>query len=424
MMRPEHASRAGTRRSAAGPSSSSPAAGAHRLRGAALAFGAACALWLAAAAAGPQARADVLVSNTGQTPNASSTAVGTSLAQQLAQAFTTGGSHPPGFTIDSVELVLAAIATTNYSSLTVSLYTESSGNPGTKLFDFVNPGSIANGKNTFTAPENRTLAANTTYLVVVANGTNTGGVGTTRSDAEDSGGADGWSIADTRLTKQTGIAWASNTLALLLRVNGAGIETTPPTLVSVTKGSGRDVTVAFTRTAYAAAALFQHHRIQTCTGGCGSESNWYTQWTSSVNAAGNVSVVLRHSAPTSGYKRYRVTAFNGVNQASNVMSLNSGADTTAPRLVSAEVKNRVMTLTYNEPLDHTSVPPVSAFEAVPIRIPAVDVLPIPAGGREVKLVLTDALNPGLPFSHFVSYTPPSGAGAMPTRTWRATRPGR
>ena len=58
----------------------------------------------------------------------------------------------------------------------------------------------------------------------------------------------------------------------------------------------------------------------------------------------------------------RVAAFNGLSWAGNEISLNSGADTTGPTLESATGVGRVLTLTYDEPLDGTSVPPASDFQ--------------------------------------------------------------
>ena len=110
-------------------------------------------------------------------------AVGGSNQNQRAQAFTTG-SHGNGYSIASVELYLLIFSSTNYSNLAVSLYTDNSGNPGTKRFDFTNPGSITLGSNTFTAPSSYVLAPSTTYHVVITNGSNDGSLGVTNSDAE------------------------------------------------------------------------------------------------------------------------------------------------------------------------------------------------------------------------------------------------
>ena len=175
------------------------------------------ALTLLTGAGAAQAQTNrVLISNTGQSLNLAA-AVGGSNQNQRAQAFTTG-SHGNGYSIASVELYLLIFSSTNYSNLAVSLYTDNSGNPGTKRFDFTNPGSITLGSNTFTAPSSYVLAPSTTYHVVITNGSNDGSLGVTNSDAEDNGGAAGWSIADTSRGKAK--SWGSEGFSLLLGVNG------------------------------------------------------------------------------------------------------------------------------------------------------------------------------------------------------------
>ena len=142
------------------------------------------ALWTTLACAAAPATAEVLVSNINQSDTGGS---GISAFQQ-AQGFTTG-SNSGGYTIESVEVKFNA----QPSDVTVRLAT---GLPSstTVVATLTSPASLSVGNNTFTAPDNTTLSAGTTYFVVVS-GT-TGTISTTTSDNEDAGAAAGWSIGN------------------------------------------------------------------------------------------------------------------------------------------------------------------------------------------------------------------------------------
>ena len=159
--------------------------------------------WLAAALAvpllalvvPPQAQTTTtLVSNFAQSTTSSE---GLPLGSR-AQGFTTG-SNPDGYDIETIQ-----IRSTDPTGrgANASLWSESSGSPGTKLFTFINPASF--GANpTFTAPSSTpqtTLASDTTYFFVL-NRTSTFNtyLSIASSGSEDSDGADGWSVGDTRL---------------------------------------------------------------------------------------------------------------------------------------------------------------------------------------------------------------------------------
>ena len=89
--------------------------------------------------------------------------------------------------------------------MTVTLNADDSGDPGDALCTLTDPATFsASGVHTFDAPSSGTtcptLAASTTYFVVV-DAVNSAGtsviVVTDLGDSEDSGGAAGWSLADT-----------------------------------------------------------------------------------------------------------------------------------------------------------------------------------------------------------------------------------
>ncbi len=186
-------------------------------------------------AAAPAA-ADVLVSNIGQ---AAITAK--SLSVINSQAFTTG-SHADGYTLTNIEFGLTANSPTaaHLASIRAELWSDNgSGRPGSNIASLTVPSSISSGNVAFAAPGGTTLAASTTYHVVLYS-TGTGRATTqiyvrrTSAAGEDSGAAVGWSIADKGLSSQIGDAdpatanWVAPDHARRIRVNGAAVEATGP----------------------------------------------------------------------------------------------------------------------------------------------------------------------------------------------------
>ena len=166
--------------------------------------------------------ADVtLISNVDQTAATGPAQV--SATQSMAQGFTTG-ANTGGYTLGSVELAVSSFSGTA-SDITVSIYSESSGNPGTVVHTLTTPASISAAVTTFTAPSGTTLAAGTTYYVVIS--TTSSGISLSRTEAtaEDTGGASGWSIADSRhFFGRSG--WNTTTNPLRMRVNGDAATST------------------------------------------------------------------------------------------------------------------------------------------------------------------------------------------------------
>ena len=115
-----------------------------------------------------------------------------------AQRFTTG-SNEAGYTLSAIDVLVHEFKSA--SSPRVSIYTVTSGNPGTSLYVLTNPATLVDGAiNTFTAPANATLAKDTDYFVVFDE-TGTGSsaqyvLNPTFSNAEDAGKASGWGIAN------------------------------------------------------------------------------------------------------------------------------------------------------------------------------------------------------------------------------------
>ena len=141
------------------------------------------------------------------------------------------------------------------------------GTPGSKHADLTVPASVATGVVSFAAPVNTTLAASTTYHVVVYPASNQGSgiaISGTPSDNEDAGAASGWSIGNDLLISNNQEAWAANSAneALRFQVKGSAKTATTPTTLTLTTNAasnsvaedGGTVTVTATLNAAATAA--------------------------------------------------------------------------------------------------------------------------------------------------------------------------
>ena len=159
-----------------------------------------------------------LVSNTGATHD-EDVVVDTF---EIAQGFTTG-PNPNGYTLASIE----AVFTYDPADLTVKLLTGLPSDPA----DFAtlnNPASLSSGTNEFSAPANTVLSPNATYFVSFI-GT-AGQASATDQSAEDSGGAQGWTIAGDFYARIGGSWTRPSSFALRIRVNGLAV---PPTRTPV-----------------------------------------------------------------------------------------------------------------------------------------------------------------------------------------------
>ena len=160
-----------------------------------------------------------LVSNTGQSITA-----GNLILHSLGQRFRTGG-NAIGYNLASVGVALRSLGTdpTVANTATVTLRKSTSGGrPGDVVYTFTSPTLAANSVNTFTAPDDAVLSANTNYIVVIEG---TGGrvtVGRTGT-AEDAGAATGFSIANERLTCTSPCtSWDTDSSAIFgIRVSGS-----------------------------------------------------------------------------------------------------------------------------------------------------------------------------------------------------------
>ena len=163
-----------------------------------------------------------LVSNIGQTVHSSNF----SFVADYAQAFTTG-SNSSGYTLTSVELNLRSTGT--QAVFTVALHQDSSGVPGTSLGTLTTTTTLTSTFNLVQFDASGTgisLTAGTTYWVVIDVSTSSSStvLRRTTSTDEDSGGATGWSIANTfRWHLSNSAGWGNtDSNPIHIRVNGSG----------------------------------------------------------------------------------------------------------------------------------------------------------------------------------------------------------
>ena len=117
----------------------------------------------------------------------------------VGQAFTTGAGP---VTLESIEIdvhdTVNDYSATEAANVRVELWSsKADGTPNARLAELEVPGPLPRGPQAFKAPAGTVLAANTSYHVVVyATNSQRFDISGTRVDAEDSGAATGWSIAD------------------------------------------------------------------------------------------------------------------------------------------------------------------------------------------------------------------------------------
>ncbi len=178
-----------------------------------------------------QAQKTTFVSNTGQSTDPDVREVGPHghLWQLQAQQFRTGDNEG-GYTLSAIQVRVDDFGSNSRPK--VSIYTTSSGNPGTSLYVLTNPATLNDDAiNTFRAPANATLEKDTNYFVVfeeLGSGSNLRyDLEVTTSNAEDSGKASGWNITNSSRQRSTTITtWSDLAGKLKIAVRG----TLPPAL--------------------------------------------------------------------------------------------------------------------------------------------------------------------------------------------------
>ena len=129
-----------------------------------------------------------------------------SFNQEAAQAFTTGAT---GATVSSVEIISSD---TQGDDFDLSLCeTSANDRPTSTCTELTAPSSFAAGTLVFTAPANTTLDPTTTYAVLMTPESASVTVPGLGSNDEDTGGAMGWTIADTHQFTNAADDWRTST---------------------------------------------------------------------------------------------------------------------------------------------------------------------------------------------------------------------
>ena len=204
------------------------------------ALAAAALLTLSGALALPAtAQAEVLVSNFDEVQDTTAQFYG----KQAAQGFTTGRSNS-NFPLTSIEV--RVLGTTTGVTATATVMTSSGGAPGEVHATLSLSGTLAVGNNTFAAPANTTLAANTSYFLVLESDA-TSGLWVSANTSGDEAGAPGWEIADQhrRFTSELS-GWSTRTGVFQIRVNGT--DSGPPYVTGAEVSTdGRTIALTFSK---------------------------------------------------------------------------------------------------------------------------------------------------------------------------------
>ncbi|MYA49372.1 MAG: hypothetical protein F4Y25_01275 [Chloroflexi bacterium] len=184
------------------------------------------------------------VANLGQSDGGASP-----LANDYAQAFTTG-SNSAGYSLRSVDVEFGVITSSfSSSSLTASIHAESGGSPGSSLGTLTKPASFPVSSSaqtlTFTSSAGIDLAANTTYFLVIDISSDEpfSNLRITNSDAEDSGQLAGWSIGDGTLFRAFSSTGTWNTGTSSLKLGLDGVSKTPVPVTTLVSSTGQSQSV-------------------------------------------------------------------------------------------------------------------------------------------------------------------------------------
>ena len=288
----------------------------------------------------------VLVSNTGQS-NAGQTSVNPS---DHAQGFTTG-QNTLGYSLTSIELGVGVAP--GSGTLTVTVRSDGgSGDPGgNTLYTLNNPANVAAGLRTFNAPAGASLSANTQYFVQMVFAPNGSASypqwDNTTSTLQDSGSAIGWSIRNERHVRTPGsTGWGSTNFTVLqIRVNGQIRAPAAPMNLSATPDDGQ-VTLSWANPANNTITKYQYRRK--------TDTGTYGSWTDIPNS-GDTTTSYTVTGLTNGTEyTFGVRAVNaGGNGAASTVTATPAPVPAAPTNLKAEVGDRRIGLTWDDPGDST-----------------------------------------------------------------------
>ena len=236
------------------------------------------------------AQTTTLVSNTGETARGNS-------GFSIGTKFTTG-NNSTGYTISSVDIYILSAAPV------VTIRANGTNPTGTVIATLTKPATITNfAINTYTAPANTVLAANTTYWLRV-DATSSAVVGATSSNNET--GATGWSIDNT--SRDT--SGSEYTQKIRFAITGTANPPAPdaPTGLTATACNGQ-VTLSWENPNNADITKYQYHiRI----GDTGANwRGWRTIGTSNANTTSHTVTGLTNGQVYTFVVRARTGTTNG-----------------------------------------------------------------------------------------------------------------
>ena len=194
-----------------------------------------------------------MVQNLGQT-DSGYLSVGATNVAVASQGFTTG-SHGDGYRLQGIGVNVEGSSSgypDDAASVTVALYTNSSLKPGTKLFDFVDPGEFGAGHTFFEAPPDTVLDPAEIYHLVWTHHSGTiHRLQRTSTNGEDAGKLSGFSIANAFHfgASVDNLAEPSHGDSLEIAVYGEAIGEEPPNAMVANVGQNNDGYVEATSTA-------------------------------------------------------------------------------------------------------------------------------------------------------------------------------
>ena len=195
-------------------------------RAAALALAGLAVLALAVPETAAAQTVTTFISNAGQAGSPASSSA-------RATAFTTGG-NTGGYGLTSVDVTLSSFAIT-FTPRVEIFRNDATDRPGTRLATLINPATVTQiAVNTFNAPPNTTLTANTPYWLVVSNDAAADGVGirvkTAGNATADTGAAMGWSIGNALWKNDIrNASWSTSGNRIIFAVKGTLGTTTANT---------------------------------------------------------------------------------------------------------------------------------------------------------------------------------------------------
>ena len=377
------------------------------------------------------ARADVLVSNVGQTQSGSTSMQ----VWDIAQGFTTGDNQA-GYTLGSVEIGMNTGTIGGGDAGKPSAIIFEGGPTGQRVATLIKPNRLSAGTSRvhrYNAPSGTRLSASTTYYVVIEAGTFTSIFALqTNATEEDGTSTQGWEINDrghSRFASSTGSfsQYPSGT-NLRIRVNGTvqATDTTAPAVSSIRRLSpSTSPTMAedsltwrltFSESVLAVDAADFAVMGTTATLSVSRLSSFrYDVKASGPHIADLDATVTLVLAPGQNIEdpsgnALSGTALTGLQESSYVV------DNTGPGFLFGTVDGTSMVvLTYSEALDAASVPAASAFAVAVAGTPAAlaNTDPVALDGKKVTLTLATAVSAGQTVT--VTYTAPTGSTATPLK---------